>query len=412
MTQVERTVLFKMPEARQARLVGLSGTVKGRVYPLSLGTFVLGRGEECDLRLRDAGVSRVHAKIVAEGPVHVIQDNESRNGTLVNGQPVRRADLKEGDQLSLCSAVFRFTYQNVAAQALPPEFEDNTDEVEEAPPHAVTSPGIRLPGTAPTPAAPERGTRMLAVVAALASVTAIVGVGVVVAVVLSRPPPVVVVQGGEGGGATPGPRANPPADAGPPVQSPPTVAKPPPTATPDAGSVAALVLDAGESAEPSDAPGSADAGSAEPAGEGPKKGGGRKAVSPAAGGWLAARTGAEVARAPEGGKVVSIAARAEAGQPFLAIEGQPPIAAPASGDVAAVVKPGDTVRRGQVIARIAETRARAELPSAARKRTRPGAAVELRLSDGTTRNGVVAAVVGSTVFVETGGLSVEALRLR
>jgi biotin carboxyl carrier protein len=113
--------------------------------------------------------------------------------------------------------------------------------------------------------------------------------------------------------------------------------------------------------------------------------------------WVPLRTGPEVARAPADGKIVSIARRAEAGQPFLAIEGQPPIAAPASGDVAATVKAGDTVRRGQVVGRIAETRARAELPASLRKRARAGVAVELRLADGSTRSAAIAAVVGSTV---------------
>lgn len=409
MTQAERTVLFNMSEARQARLVGVSGTVKGKVIPLSLGTFVIGRGEECDLRLRDAGVSRVHAKIVAEGPVFVVQDNESRNGTLVNGQPVRRADLKEGDQLALCSAVFRFTYKEVAAQPLPPEFEDNTDEVEEAPPHAVTSPGIRLPGVAPPAAAApaERGTRTLALVAAIGSITAIVGVGVVVAVVLSRPPPVVVVQGGsdpKAGPVVPGPAA----DAGATGASATPTPVPVPTAVPDAGTAKV------EAAEPGPIAVLVDAGTEEDQpSEGPtRKGGGKKSAGGAASAWVAVRTGPEVVRAPADGKIVSIAARAEAGHPFLAIEGQPPFSAPASGDVAATVRAGDTVRRGQVVGRIAETRGRAELPTSMRKRAHAGAGVELRLADGTTRSATVAAVVGGTVFVETGGASVQSLRLR
>lgn len=409
MTQAERTVLFNPSEARQARLVGVSGTVKGKVIPLSLGTFVIGRGEECDLRLRDAGVSRVHAKIVAEGPVFVVQDHESRNGTLVNGQPVRRADLKEGDQLALCSAIFRFTYKEVAPQPLPPEFEDNTDEVEEAPPHAVTSPGIRLPGSAPalTAAPTERGTRTLALVAAIGSITAIVGVGVVVAVVLSRPPPVVVVQGGsdpKAGLEVPS-LARDAGAAGDRASATPT---PAPTPTLDAGAAPAAPGDAGQAVDIVDAGVAA----AEAPDEPTRKGSGRKSGGAAVTAWVPLRTGPEVARAPADGKIVSIARRAEAGQPFLAIEGQPPIAAPASGDVAATVKAGDTVRRGQVVGRIAETRARAELPASLRKRARAGVAVELRLTDGSTRSASIVAVVGSTVFVETGGASVQSLRLR
>src|SRR5687768_6102566 len=108
MTANERTMMFEMPDAEQGRLVGFEGTVKGRVFPLSTGTFIIGRGETCDLPLKDSGVSRQHAKIVAEGEQYILLDMESRNGTFLNGKPTRKASLQEGDEVRICGAAFRF----------------------------------------------------------------------------------------------------------------------------------------------------------------------------------------------------------------------------------------------------------------------------------------------------------------
>src|SRR6185369_8881049 len=68
--------------ARNVRLV--SGD--GRSYPLSIGSTVIGRGDQANLRLPDVGISRRHARLDFDGAQVVLTDLGSTNGTMVNGQ--------------------------------------------------------------------------------------------------------------------------------------------------------------------------------------------------------------------------------------------------------------------------------------------------------------------------------------
>lgn len=65
----------------------------------------VGRGHGADIRLSDPSVSRLHAEIVRRGPyVYVADLGLSRHGTRVNGRPVARRVLADGDVLSFGSA--------------------------------------------------------------------------------------------------------------------------------------------------------------------------------------------------------------------------------------------------------------------------------------------------------------------
>ncbi|MFZ9885994.1 MAG: FHA domain-containing protein [Myxococcota bacterium] len=110
MSGEERTVLFQLPTVISGQLACTQGTVAGRSFPLSAGTFVIGRQEGCDLVLaREPGVSKLHAKIIAESGHYEVVDCESRNGTLLNGRPVQTARLRSGDEIRICNCVLRFT---------------------------------------------------------------------------------------------------------------------------------------------------------------------------------------------------------------------------------------------------------------------------------------------------------------
>jgi hypothetical protein len=68
---------------------------------------LLGRHEDCDVRLLDSTVSRRHARLVFRDGIWIIVDLDSTNGSAVNRQPVRRCELRPGDRLSLGEAVLR-----------------------------------------------------------------------------------------------------------------------------------------------------------------------------------------------------------------------------------------------------------------------------------------------------------------
>ncbi len=77
----------------------------GEVFPLRDEVTTVGRGRGVDIRLDDPTVSRLHAELIRRGPyVYVVDLGLSRNGTRVNGRPVARRVLDEGDVLSFGAA--------------------------------------------------------------------------------------------------------------------------------------------------------------------------------------------------------------------------------------------------------------------------------------------------------------------
>ena len=77
----------------------------GEVIPLGDEITTIGRGLRVDVRLDDPSVSRLHAEIVRRGPYYYVADlGLSRNGTRVNGRPIARRVLDDGDVLTFGSA--------------------------------------------------------------------------------------------------------------------------------------------------------------------------------------------------------------------------------------------------------------------------------------------------------------------
>lgn len=80
-------------------LRGVSGSYFGKVITLRAKT-VIGRGNDCDIVLNEADMSRRHALIENTAEGLFLRDLGSVNGTFVNGTPVRDSVLKPGDQLA------------------------------------------------------------------------------------------------------------------------------------------------------------------------------------------------------------------------------------------------------------------------------------------------------------------------
>jgi len=71
-------------------------------FTFASGDVVIGRSPECQIVLRDFGISRNHAKVVvSENGDARIMDLKSKNGTQVNGVPVVEAPLRDGDRVLL-----------------------------------------------------------------------------------------------------------------------------------------------------------------------------------------------------------------------------------------------------------------------------------------------------------------------
>jgi adenylate cyclase len=79
-----------------------------QVFSMTSGECVLGRSPECDIVIKDFGVSRHHAKVVVEAGTCRVVDLQSKNGTHVNGVLVLEAFLNDGDEISLGKFPLRF----------------------------------------------------------------------------------------------------------------------------------------------------------------------------------------------------------------------------------------------------------------------------------------------------------------
>ncbi len=109
----------------------------GRTYPVRDG-LVLGRVAGCDVVLADGKASRRHAKVVVEAGVVELEDLGSSNGTLLNGKPVTRRVLRDGDEIQIGATVIVY----LASDA----------PVANAPARPAASPAAS-PSAAPAPAA-------------------------------------------------------------------------------------------------------------------------------------------------------------------------------------------------------------------------------------------------------------------
>jgi pSer/pThr/pTyr-binding forkhead associated (FHA) protein len=80
------------------------GAVDGRVREILLtgDEFLVGRGDDCDLCLRDPEISRHHSLIRLRGHETVISDLGSSNGTFINGHRLlSQTKLSTGDEIVL-----------------------------------------------------------------------------------------------------------------------------------------------------------------------------------------------------------------------------------------------------------------------------------------------------------------------
>ena len=77
----------------------------GETFELVADVTTVGRGEGVDILLEDPSVSRLHAELVRRGRyVYVTDLGLSTNGTRVNGRPVGRRVLLDGDVISFGAA--------------------------------------------------------------------------------------------------------------------------------------------------------------------------------------------------------------------------------------------------------------------------------------------------------------------
>ena len=70
-----------------------------RLPPGSVKT--IGRSPDAEFMVEAALVSRLHCQLIATADLLQVRDLGSTNGTFVNGERVKAAELREGDKLSV-----------------------------------------------------------------------------------------------------------------------------------------------------------------------------------------------------------------------------------------------------------------------------------------------------------------------
>jgi len=118
-------------------LVMNKGPEEGKIYKLDRDTIVLGRQASCGIVIGVTSVSREHAKIVNSAGQFYLYDNDSRNGTYLNGIKIdakqSEIPLRNGDKIRICDVEFTLggieQLTNTSVKPMP-EAIDMDDDVE------------------------------------------------------------------------------------------------------------------------------------------------------------------------------------------------------------------------------------------------------------------------------------------
>ena len=85
-------------------------SVAKRQFSINKDEITIGRDKENDLHIKDETVSRWHAKVTKKNGTYYIEDNKSRNGTLLNNQAVLQPTrLPDQSEIQICEVTFIFS---------------------------------------------------------------------------------------------------------------------------------------------------------------------------------------------------------------------------------------------------------------------------------------------------------------
>ncbi len=100
---------WDLEDTQASTLTVLTGADAGSVIPLAFEQILIGRSDDCEMQIRDPGVSRRHARLVMREQKTVIEDLRGHNGTFVNGVRIRRrATLVPGDVIEMGKTLLRY----------------------------------------------------------------------------------------------------------------------------------------------------------------------------------------------------------------------------------------------------------------------------------------------------------------
>ncbi len=141
---VENIIKF-LPRDAVAFLRIADSDARFPIRPISEGSFLIGHGTACDLRLGDHEVPALHSILRVTSTSASIALMAERPELVVNGESVSRAVLRDGDLVEIGDVrlVFRFVTDKTAAACVP-SLSTLTDEAETS---VELTPGAELSAT-------------------------------------------------------------------------------------------------------------------------------------------------------------------------------------------------------------------------------------------------------------------------
>jgi len=116
LTPAGGTLVLSDDKRRNACLIVIAGRDLGKLYILTRDSVLIGRDDECFVRISDESVSRKHVRICrTDDESFVLQDLGSTNGTFCNGTLVREKILGDGDKVMVGSTtILKFSFQDAS----------------------------------------------------------------------------------------------------------------------------------------------------------------------------------------------------------------------------------------------------------------------------------------------------------
>jgi diguanylate cyclase (GGDEF)-like protein len=105
------------PMAVHPHLIVLYPQSEFAELPLELGTVVLGRGQDADIRFEDELVSRRHCALTFDGQSVTVEDLGSTNGTFVDGNYIHKQILDSDNRLQIGKMVLKIAYKDPNEEA-------------------------------------------------------------------------------------------------------------------------------------------------------------------------------------------------------------------------------------------------------------------------------------------------------
>jgi pSer/pThr/pTyr-binding forkhead associated (FHA) protein len=103
-----RRAAITAPRLNPGRYLAIEDGPEVVVIEIADDTIHIGRSAAADVMLEHLSVSRRHAVVARRGDDVVMLDDRSLNGVVVNGERVREAVLRHGDEIRLGDVAMRF----------------------------------------------------------------------------------------------------------------------------------------------------------------------------------------------------------------------------------------------------------------------------------------------------------------